>query len=87
MYRIILWNYQLTLNIKIYKSQMQNLKKGLKVLHFTRCKHSYKISQVLQNNTIKRNNMSQKDKIGLKEVLAIDGRYSYSKVSKILGKK
>jgi putative ABC transport system ATP-binding protein len=46
---------------------MQNLKKGLKVLHFTRCKHSYKISQVLQNNTIKRNNMSQKDKLGLKE--------------------
>mgnify|MGYP000030811504 FL=1 len=86
MYRIILWNYQLTLNIKIYKSQMQNLKKGLKVLHFTRCKHSYKISQVLQNNTIKRNNMSQKDKLGLKEVLNIDGRYSYSKVSKILAK-
>lgn len=30
--------------------------------------------------------MSQKDKIGLKEVLEIDGRYSYSKVSKILAK-
>ena len=28
--------------------------------------------------------MIDKDKIGLKEVLAIDGRYSYSKVSKIL---
>ena len=30
--------------------------------------------------------MSQKDKLGLKEVLNIDGRYSYSKVSKILAK-
>ena len=30
--------------------------------------------------------MIQKDKIGLREVLEIDGRYSYSKVSKILGK-
>ena len=30
--------------------------------------------------------MKEKDKIGLKEVLALDGRYSYSKVSKILPK-
>ncbi|CAM4036533.1 hypothetical protein [Arcobacter cloacae] len=30
--------------------------------------------------------MIHKDKIGLKEVLDIDGRYSYSKVSKILAK-
>ena len=30
--------------------------------------------------------MSQKDKLGLKEVLNIDGRYSYSKVSKFLQK-
>ncbi len=30
--------------------------------------------------------MIHKDKIGLKEVLDMDGRYSYSKVSKILAK-
>ena len=30
--------------------------------------------------------MIQKDKIGLKEVLELDGRYSYSKVSKIIAK-
>lgn len=30
--------------------------------------------------------MIQKDKIGLREVLEIDGRYSYSKISKIIAK-
>lgn len=30
--------------------------------------------------------MIHKDKIGLKEVLDIDGRYSYSKISKIIAK-